>query len=593
VIRDLTDLWISEHDFLRDFAQNSRQIMWLLGAGTSRSAGMPSATDLIWDLKRHLYCLRENQDLRSHDLHNIGVRSKIQQYLDSQGFPAQGSFEEYGFYFKQSFGEDYSAQQEYLTELLAPGNISLSIGHRALAALLGSGHARVVFTTNFDAVIETAYAQVVNESLIPFHLEGAYAALDALNNERFPIYAKLHGDFRYRSVKNMPRDLLDNEGEIERCFLAAANRYGLLVTGYSGRDKSVMNMLEAALNQSNPFPKGLFWAVVRPSAVADSVLGFIARAQEAGVNAHLVEAGTFDTMLSRIWRLIPDRLPEHEAEVLTATKRPVRVPLPSPGSQYPILRTNALPILGVPDRCGHVDCGASMTRHEMNRRIQETRPLGVFAYTDKILFWGDGSSARTLLENSDIREISEHVWDEPDEHIRSQRVVQSFFERAMVQALCWQKPIHLHQRNRTHYAIVGTESSGSDYLQPLVDALSSRDQQASLAGAVPGLKGAVWSEALSLKLEVRNGLLWLLIRPDIWISPQAMREQATDFLRARKLHRYNRQSYALLDAWISVILGPVGKGDEYEVCCYPDSDYPARFSVCTRTGYSLRGGSNG
>ena len=48
-----------------------------------------------------------------------------------------------------------------------------------------------------------------------------------------------------------------------------------------------------------------------------------------------------------------------------------------------------------------------------------------------------------------------------------------------------------------------------------------------------------------------------------------------------------------LDAWITLILGPVGKGLEVEVCCFPDSDYPAKFRISTRTGYSrLRGGAH-
>jgi hypothetical protein len=41
--------------------------MWLLGAGASRSAGMPTAYDVIWDLKRAYYCLKENQELMRID----------------------------------------------------------------------------------------------------------------------------------------------------------------------------------------------------------------------------------------------------------------------------------------------------------------------------------------------------------------------------------------------------------------------------------------------------------------------------------------------------------------------------------------------
>ena len=86
---------------------------------------------------------------------------------------------------------------------LSSEKVSLNIGHRALAALLEMEQARIVFTTNFDDVIETAYAEVGGKNITPFHLEGSYAALAALNAERFPIYAKIHGDFRYKSIKNL------------------------------------------------------------------------------------------------------------------------------------------------------------------------------------------------------------------------------------------------------------------------------------------------------------------------------------------------------------------------------------------------------
>lgn len=76
--------------------------------------------------------------------------------------------------------------------------------------------------------------------LSSFHLEGSYAALDALNAEEFPLYAKLHGDFRYRSVKNLSADLISNDEQIQQCFLAAASRFGMIVSGYSGRDANVM-----------------------------------------------------------------------------------------------------------------------------------------------------------------------------------------------------------------------------------------------------------------------------------------------------------------------------------------------------------------
>jgi hypothetical protein len=50
----------------------------------------------------------------------------------------------------------------------------------------------------------------------------------------------VHGDFRFQSVKNLSSDLLNNDLEIQKAFLAAATRFGAIVAGYSGRDKNVM-----------------------------------------------------------------------------------------------------------------------------------------------------------------------------------------------------------------------------------------------------------------------------------------------------------------------------------------------------------------
>jgi len=246
---DIQKLTISEENFITHFSLNAPQLMWFLGAGSSRTSGMPTALDIIWDLKRKYYCREENQDLQSHDISNHAIKKKIQTYLDSKGFPSLWSPEEYSFYFNLMFGNDYDNQRKYLQAQLSSKKISLNIGSRVLAALLKMGQSRIVFTTNFDEIIETAYSQVAERNLTTFHLEGSYAALEALNAESFPIYAKIHGDFQYNSIKNLASDLLHSDEELRRCFIAAVDRYGLIVSGYSGRDECVMKMFNDALQQ--------------------------------------------------------------------------------------------------------------------------------------------------------------------------------------------------------------------------------------------------------------------------------------------------------------------------------------------------------
>ena len=207
--------------------------------------------------------------------------------------------------------------------------------------MLAMGRAPLVFTTNFDEIVETAFAAVAGRNLPTFHLEGSYAALSALNAGQLPIYAKVHGDFRYQTVKNLSRDLLNNDFEIQKAFLAAATRFGVIVAGYSGRDENVMKMFRDAIDQNNAFPHGLYWTVPTASRVAPNVHDLLSYAQGKGLKCGIVQSGTFDEMMSKIWKTLSNRPPDMDAKVRSAVAASVSIPLPAAGTAFPMLRTNA------------------------------------------------------------------------------------------------------------------------------------------------------------------------------------------------------------------------------------------------------------
>jgi len=584
---------ITETEFIQHYIQNAAHTMWFLGAGTSRTAGLPTATDIIWDLKRRYYCLHENQDLQSHDINNNTIKQKIQDYLDSKGFPALWSPEEYSFYFELTFGDDYDAQQSYIQDELSSEKVSLNIGHRALAAMLEMEQTRIIFTTNFDDVLETAYAEVGGRNLSPFHLEGSYAALAALNAERFPIYAKIHGDFRYKSIKNLEADLLSNDCEIQKCFLAAASRYGLIVSGYSGRDKNVIAMFREAIDQNNAFSHGLFWTVPRIKGVSDSVIELMNYARQKGIRAHLVETGTFDEMLSKIWRQLKDKPQALEDKVRTASVGGASISLPAPGKQYPILRTNALPVIKAPTSCGTVELTNPMMFKDLKDKIIEGRPNAVLTYTDKVLFWGNENEIVKILPKEEIKRIQRHDFNDTAQSVADSTFVKSFFEEGLAKALIQGKPLSLRRsRNRTYFIVVRSDAIDEKIFVPLRSALDFKGKPGYITGNVPGLSGVTWAEAVSIRLEERGGMLWVMLRPDIWIKPLDKRQDAREFLRKRRLYRYNNKSYKLLDAWISILLGAVGAGADIKVSCFKDEVYSGIFEVGTRTAYS-RGGAYG
>jgi len=572
---------------LHHFVQNAPQLMWFLGAGTSRSSGLPAAVDLIWDLKRKYYCAKENQDAQAHNVSNHAIKAKIQNYFDGIGCPEVWSSEEYSYYFELMFGDDYSAQQSYIQDQMSPDKVTLTIGPRALVSLLDMGRSRLVFTTNFDDVLESAYAAVAGKNLTPFHLEGSYAALEALNAERFPLYAKIHGDFRYQSIKNLSSDLLNNDVKIQNCFVGAAGRYGLIVAGYSGRDTNVMAMLEQALAQPNPFPHGIWWTVPRASDVAPSVVAFIEAAREKGVAAHIVETGTFDLMLYKIWRQIPDKPQALDDKVRSARAHPVSIPIPARGQRYPVLRTNALEIIDAPRQCGMLPAG-SVPAADVFAAVREKQPNAVISYQDGIVFWGESAQVAKSLEGLIEHDIGVREFANPVAEIATSTHLKSLFEQGIAEALCCDKPVLSRKKGKTCYAVVDYRQSDDERFESLRRAVGFRGKPAPICGSVRELSDTHWAECVKLSLEERTDVLWLLLEPDIWIKPLGNREKAQEFLRKRKLKRYNDQTYNILNAWIEILIGPIGRGKSVTVTYGSGTDHPASFTVSTRTAFSRR-----
>jgi hypothetical protein len=551
-ISDMHDAFCSEPEFIRRVTPVLPHLLWFLGAGTSRTAGMPTAADIIWDLKRRYYCLHENQDAQAHNINNKSVREKLQSYMDSKSFPAADAPDEYSFYFSLTFGDDLAEQQRYIANLLHPSKISLNIGHRALAAMLGADLARVVFSSNFDEVLERAYAFVAAKALTAYHLEGSYAALDALNAEQYPLYAKVHGDFRFRSIRNLPADLLSNDAEIQKCFLAASTRFGMIVSGYSGRDANVMDMFRAALDQTNAFPHGLFWTIPNAASISPSVEQFIALGRGKGVNAYLVESGTFDTMLMRLWRQQPQRPTQLEAKIYTAKAMSVAIPLPAAGKRYPVIRTNGLPIIEFPTGCGRIITETPITFQILKEQRHAKQPDVVATFTGQTLFWGGVDEVTRLFSEQGVKEIEAHDFEDPLGSISSSGVIKSFFEEGLVRSLCHGKPVVVRRKDRTWFAVIDHRESKNGLLVPMREALANPTKETHanrnipLNGPVPKLTDTFWAECVSLTLEERNGSAWLMIRPDVWITPLAKREQAKAFLREKKLRRWNPLAYRLL-----------------------------------------------
>ncbi|HTK14155.1 MAG TPA: SIR2 family protein, partial [Xanthobacteraceae bacterium] len=179
---------------------------------------------------------------------------------------------------------------------------------------------------------------------------------EVINGERWPAEIKLHGDFRSRRLKNTTDELREQDAVLREGLVSMCGRAGLVIAGYSGRDDSIMDSLEAALVQTTPFPGGLFWLNRADSAPLPRVAAFIERAAAKGVDGGLVEVENFDEMLRDLIRLTPG-INTSALDAFTEARSVLSAaPRPSGRAEFPVIRFNALEVESIPSVCRRLTC---------------------------------------------------------------------------------------------------------------------------------------------------------------------------------------------------------------------------------------------
>jgi len=554
-------------------------------------SGLPTATDIIWDLKRRYYCREENQEINRQDMQSAPVKARIQAFMDSRGFPPLWADQEYSTYFEKIFGDDRERQRNYLRGILSEDKVTLTVGNRIMGALLASGLSRIAYTTNFDSVVERAVAEVSGHSLSAYHLEGSTAAGQALANEEYPLYCKLHGDFRYDSVKNLAADLAQQDQSLAESMLTAASRFGFIVAGYSGRDESVMALFRDALSRPNPFPHGFFWTGIIGGPVLPAVTELIATAASTGVRAAYVEIDTFDALMLRLWRNLPGKPAALDAKVRKSLPAGVSIPISPPGTGAPLMRLNALPIAALPTRAIAVRTREPLDWPTLRSIQRDADSRLIVTKGAEILCWGNRDAIAkafadraTQIEGTDLPQ---------DLAAADSLPIKGFAEEAMATALARNRPLLVRRRGLTPILIADAHADDLGPLEPLASVLGR------LTGQVTGLFAPVdddhpeperifWAEAARVSITQKNGANWLLVDPDIWIWPPRARPTAREFLDERRKDRLNAKFDRILTAWVKVLTGTAERGALVQLATFDDGDADTSpsFTISSRTAFS-------
>ncbi len=529
-------------EFVRRLMSQRRNLHWLVGAGVSLSAGVPTAWDMIYDFKRTIYAQVKRIEITDLDASDPDVQLRLDAYFATQtGYLQPGEPDEYAVLFEKVH-PDPAGRQRKIAQMLDDADPRPNLGHVILAVMWQLQLVHVVWTTNFDDVLEQAAALVSGAPRWLRRVDRSEPALvrAVFEDQNKPVLVKMHGDFQSERLDNT-RDELQADSQLRSGLREAMRTKGLVVVGYSGRDTSVMRALHDALEADAPFGAGLYWVAKSGDRLLRVAHDLLAAAREKGVQAHLVDCPSFEELMSNIRYLLP-ATDDHKAlfnRFQPATRRS-EFDIPARGGHWPRLRLNAVAVAEYPRTARLVHCDVTNTR-EAREAITDAEVGAVVACRRGgiVAFGADDDLLRAF-----------DAWDPKLDYAQLDAAHSGdvgLLHEAIAAALTRERPL-LRRGRRT--LIVNPERAKDSVFDPLrATGLNT------LFGRIPGTKG-MWAESIELRLEQRHGALWLVYAPGVWSDrgdDAADNDRRREWTKQRQVKRYNRQYTALLKGWADVL----------------------------------------
>lgn len=586
---------ISLEELARIHVIRGPQFMWLLGAGSSVAAGVASAGQMIDEFKQIIYATAHDVPLAALNLAEPGVRDKLQRFFDqTPGYPSLGDPDEYAQLFEAAWSAP-ADRRAFIDAKVRQGRPVF--GNIGLAVLCALGQAKIVWTTNFDRVHEQACSTVLEPpaQLTVAALDTADIAVQALQQDRFPLYVKLHGDYQSERLKNTAEELRDQDERNRTALVQAGARYGLIVAGYSGRDESLLEALREVLRSTpSPFPAGLYWCRRPGEELHQGVAELLAGARAVGVDARWLPVHTFDELVGRLLNTVslPDRLARIVEGVRPERRRqPFTVP-PRQG-RGPRMDFNALPVTSFPSVCRQIECATIGGTKEVRQAIQAAGATAIGARRSTgVIAFGADKELRRAFEPFDIRS-----WTvgsiATDTFQRDHSSDLGLLYDALAAAIVRQRPLKVTAGRADKVVTVDPVRADDPIFAPLSAALGRVSPKrpppggARLVGSL-GKDGPCWAEGARLRLSYHFDTMWLIFEPLVWVehtpgTSNEARELRHAFIGPRTWHRYNQVAAEITLAWAAVLAGSLAALGLPE-----DDGVDANFTVGERTAMSTR-----
>lgn len=281
----------------------------LLGAGCSISSGVRSATTLASVWRRELYELLAGSQAKP-DADENAQREFLRTAEGGWYDPSK----EYSSLFEKRY--DLQRQRRMFVEAEVAGKTP-SIGYAYLTALVSQNYFNTIFTTNFDDLLNEAFYIYSNQRPIVCAHDSSIHSITVTSKR--PKIIKLHGDYLFDDLKSTLRETESLEQNIRAKFTEFAKEYGLIVVGYSGGDRSIMDTITTLLKNEMVLKGGVYWCIRKGAEVPDELRKLVWKDR-----VYFVEVDGFDELFAEIYSILNkgDVLP---SSVISATHKPADV----------------------------------------------------------------------------------------------------------------------------------------------------------------------------------------------------------------------------------------------------------------------------
>lgn len=270
----------------------------LLGSGCSVTSNIKSGGTLINEWRQEIY---ENlsKDDRKEQKKSYSIKN-AKKYFTKKHASWYNSSNEYSSLFEKKY--DLPRQRRMFVEKEV-GNKIPSIGYAYLINLIEDTYFNTVFTTNFDDLINEAFYQFSEKRPMICAHDSSINSITVTSKR--PKIIKLHGDYLFDDIKSTLRETESLEDNIRNKFIEFAKDYGLIVVGYGGHDRSIMDVINYLLKHEDYYKNGLYWCLRKDDMVGEELRKLLWKDR-----VYFVEIDGFDELFANLHNAIfQDKLP--------------------------------------------------------------------------------------------------------------------------------------------------------------------------------------------------------------------------------------------------------------------------------------------